>query len=76
MEKLIAILKNINANIDWAAETSLIDGGIIDSFDMIALVGELNDAFSVSVELEHLEPENFNSVDAIAALLKSLGADV
>jgi len=76
MEKLIEILKNINADVDWANETGLIDNGLIDSFDIIALVGELNDGFGVCVELEHLEPDNFNSIDVIAKLLKSLGAEM
>jgi acyl carrier protein len=76
MQKIIEILKNLNADTDWASESGLIDNGLIDSFDIIALVGDLNDTFGVCVELEHLEPDNFNSVAAIAELLKSLGAEI
>ncbi|MCL2838410.1 MAG: acyl carrier protein [Oscillospiraceae bacterium] len=76
MEKLLGILKNLHSDVAWANETALIDDGLLDSFDIIALVGDLNDTFGVCVELEHLEPDNFNSVDAIAALLRSLGAEI
>jgi len=76
MEKLIEILKNLHSDVDWTNETALIDDGLLDSFDIIALVGDLNDTFGVCVELEHLEPDNFNSVDAIASLLRSLGAEI
>ena len=74
MEKLIGILKNIHDNIDWESESRFIDDGLIDSFDIIALVSDLNDEFNVEIELEHLTPENFNSTESIMELLKSLGA--
>ena len=76
MEKIIDILRGLHANIDWVSESALIDDGIIDSFDMIALVNELNITFGVEIGLEHMEPENFNTVEAMTRLLKDLGADV
>ena len=76
MDKIIEILEGIRPGVDWAGETGIIEKGLLDSFDMIALVTDLNEAFSVSVGLEHLEPENFYSVEAIASLLASLGASL
>ena len=76
MEKILEILNDIRLGIDWENEDDFIENGLLDSFDMITLVGELNDVFNVSIGLEHLENENFNSVKAIAALLKALGADI
>jgi len=43
---------------------------------MISLVAELDSEFGVRIGLEHLEPENFNSLDAIVALLRDLGAAI
>ncbi|MDR3310565.1 MAG: phosphopantetheine-binding protein [Oscillospiraceae bacterium] len=74
MEKLLEILKSLHPRVDFANETGLVDRGILDSFDVIALVGEMNDLFGVEVDLEYLEPENFNTVDAMAKLLRKLGA--
>ena len=73
-EKITAILNDLHPGVDWANESGLVDRGLIDSFDVIALVGELSEAFGVEIGLEHLEPENFNTVGAIAALLERLGA--
>ena len=73
MEKIIEILKNLHDEVDWQHEKGLVDNSLIDSFDIIVLINDLGDAFDVEIELEHLEPENFNSVEAIANLLKSLG---
>jgi acyl carrier protein len=76
MEKIVDILSDIRAGVDWENENDIIERGLLDSFDMITLIGELNEAFEVSIGLEHLEPENFCSVEAIAALLTTLGAQV
>jgi len=74
--KIVEILQGIRSGVDWANENDLIESGLLDSFDMITLVSDLNDAFKVNIGLEHLEPENFNSIEAIAALLRDLGASV
>ena len=76
MTKIVEILQGIRSGVDWANENDLIESGLLDSFDMITLVSDLNDAFKVNIGLEHLEPENFNSIEAIAALLRDLGASV
>jgi acyl carrier protein len=76
METIIEILNSLHPRVDFASETGLVDRRIIDSFDIITLVQELSDAFDVEIDLEYLEPENFNSVQAIAQLLERLGAIV
>lgn len=70
MEKLIDILKDLRPDIDIECQ-SLVDDGVLDSFDIVTLVGELVDAFSIEIGVEDIIPENFNSVDAIMALINS-----
>ena len=76
MKKIITILEEIRQGVDWANESNFIDDELLDSFDMITLIGELEDAYGINIGLEHLEPENFSSVETIAALIKDLGADI
>ena len=71
-EKIIDILTEICPGVDFEKETSLIDDEIIDSLDIVSIVGELMDVFDVEISVEDLLPENFNSVDAIAELISSL----
>ncbi|MCQ2426979.1 MAG: phosphopantetheine-binding protein [Clostridia bacterium] len=71
-EQIIEILTDINPDIDYENETALIDGGLLDSFDIVTLVGELNDAFDITITVVDLVPENFNSADAMAALVLRL----
>lgn len=75
MEELIRILSEIRPDIDFKKEKSLIDGGILDSFDIISIVGELNDAFDVEINVEYLLPENFNSAEAMLELIRKLQED-
>ena len=57
---------------DFENETALIDDGVLDSFDIVALVGELNDAFDIEIKPNNLVPENFNSAEAMMALIEQL----
>ena len=65
MEKLMNILKEINDSIDYEKEKALIDGRILDSFGVITLVSELEDAYGIEIGASEMTPDNFNSAEAI-----------
>ena len=70
-EQIIEILTEICPGVDFEQETSLIDDGLIDSLDIVAVVTELREAFDVELGVDDLSPENFNSVEAIEELIES-----
>lgn len=72
MDKLMQILREINPDIPFETEDALIDGGMLDSFDIVTLVAEIDDAFGIEIPAEALIPENFNSAKAIYALIQQL----
>ena len=72
MEKIIEILESIRADIDFTKEDKLIDDGILDSFDIVSIVGELCDYYDITITVDMMEPENFNSAEAIFALVESI----
>ncbi len=72
MEQLMEILQDLRPDVDFSTEKHLIDDGILDSFDIVTLVGDLNDAFDVDISAEDLEPENFNSAQAMLALIQRM----
>jgi acyl carrier protein len=71
-EEILNILKGVRDDIDFENETMLIDDGILDSFDIISVVSELNEKFAIDITVDELEPENFNTVDAIVKLVESM----
>ena len=72
MDKLMRILSELSSDIDFETENALIDGGMLDSFDIVTLVAEIDDAFGIEIPAEALIPENFNSAKAIFALIQQL----
>ncbi len=71
-EELRAILEEIRPDVDFDTEDALIDGGILESMDIVAIVGEIKEAFDITIGIEQLTPENFNSEEAILALIERL----
>ena len=69
-KQIIEILSEIGPGIDFETETALIDDGLIDSLDIVAVVTDLMDTFDVQLGVDDLTPENFNSVDAICQLIE------
>ena len=65
MEKLMNILMEIDDSIDYEKEKALIDGRILDSFGVITLVSELEDAYGIEIGASEMTPDNFNSAEAI-----------
>ena len=72
MEQLIEILEEIAPDVDYNECTTLIDDGLLDSFAILSIVGELEDAFDISVTPAEIIPENFNSVEALWAMVQRL----
>ncbi len=71
-EQLMSILEELRPDVDFTKETALIDDGVLDSFDIVSLVGELNDNFGVEINVDDLLPENFNSADAMLELITKM----
>ena len=69
-KQIIEILSEICPGVDFETETALIDDGLIDSLDIVAVVTELMEAFDVELGIDDLTPENFNSVEAIEDLIE------
>lgn len=72
MEDLMEILRDLRPDVDFEKETALIDDGILGSFEITALVNEIMDEFDVTISMADLEPENFNSAEAIWEFIQSL----
>ena len=72
MEKLLEILNELHEDVDFGAETALVDDGILDSLDIVTLITEIDSEFDVRIPPEEIIPENFNSAKALFALVSKL----
>lgn len=74
-EQIIKILTELRPEFDFTQEgIDFIEEGMLDSFDLVTLVSELDNTFGISIDGVDILPENFGSVDAIARLLIKNGA--
>ncbi len=71
-EQVNALLKEIKPTKDLSAIDDIIEGGYLDSFELMSLIGALSDTFGVEIEVDDIVPENFNSLDAIVAMVENL----
>ena len=72
MDELLELLEDIKPTVDFRTCTGLIDDGYLDSFDILSIVSELNDAFGIEISPVDLVPENFNSAQALWNMVERL----
>ena len=72
MDEILNLLKELHGDIDFETEEHLVDDRILDSFDVVTLVSEIDDRFDIRIPAEDIIPENFNSAEALYKLLERL----
>ena len=72
MEKLLEILNDIQPDADYETCSTLIDDEVLDSFAILSIVGELEEAFDIEITPVDIVPENFNSAQALWAMVQRL----
>ena len=72
MDELLELLEDIKPTVDFRTCTGLIDDGYLDSFDILSIVSELNDAFGIEISPVDINPENFNSAQALWNMVERL----
>ncbi len=72
MEELMKILREMHPDVDFETEEHLVEDMILDSFDIVSLISEINEEFDVTITAKDMVPENFNSAKALYALIQRL----
>lgn len=72
MDELLNMLKEKWPNIDFENEKHLMDDELLDSVAVVNLIGEIEDLFDVSVSMEYIQPQYFQSVETMWAMIEEL----
>ena len=75
-EKILEMLKDIRPEYDFTASADFIGDGLLDSFDMVTFVSELEDSFGNVIDGLDIVPENFATVETILATVRKNGGNV
>ena len=70
-EELLQILREAVPGVVGVGEPAVVDVGLVASLDIVTIVSEIKDVFDVEITVDDLVPENFNSVEAILALIQA-----
>lgn len=73
MDKIYEILAQIRPEFDFKESKDFIEDGYLDSFDIVSLVSELEGTFDCIIDALDILPENFDTVEHIAAVVKKNG---
>lgn len=71
-EQILNILKEVKPTKNLEGITDIVEAGYLDSFELMSLIAQISDTFQVEVGIDEIVPENFNSVDAMAAMVQKL----
>ena len=73
MNKIYEILNQLRPEFDFKESKDYIEDGLLDSFDIVSLVSELEDNFDCLIDALDIIPENFYNVESIANVVKKNG---
>ena len=73
MKTVVEVLKGIRPEFDFATSEDFIADGMLDSFDVITLISELDQSYGISIAGTDILPENVKNVAAITQLLRKYG---
>ena len=71
-EKVLLILREVKPSKNLENVPDIIEGGYLDSFDLMGLISSLSEQFSIEIDVDDMTPENFDSVEAIVAMVDRL----
>lgn len=71
-DELLEILSDLHPEVDFSTETGLIDNKVLDSFDIVTIITEINSNYDINIPAGEIVPENFNSAQALFELTQRL----
>lgn len=70
MKTIEEVLKGIRPEFDFTTSQDFLGDGMLDSFDMMTLVSDLDKAHGISIAGVDIVPENFQNIASIQNLLR------
>jgi len=65
-DEILAMLKELRPEHDYAGSGDFIADELLDSFDIISLVDMLEEKYGIEMDVEDIIPDHFRTVECIA----------
>lgn len=66
---ILKMLQELQPTSDFENSENFIEDGLLDSFDIVQLVSDIETEFNVVISALEILPENFDSIDSICNLI-------
>lgn len=71
-ERILKVLIEANKEIENNPDANFLTEGLLDSFEIVNLVMDLEDEFEIEIDPEDVIPDNFDTLDAITMLIEKV----
>ena len=71
-EEILKMLSEIKPALHLDHTTDIIDGGYLDSLELMSLISMMMETFGIELDIDLITPENFNSVDAMVSMVEQI----
>lgn len=71
-EKILKILGEVNKELLTYTGDNMLKDGLLDSFELIDMIGDLEDAFDIDIDAAYVVEKYVGNKDRIIALIKML----
>lgn len=65
MKELLELLEEVKPGVEFESSQNMIEEGLIDSFDMINIIANINEKFDIDFSVAEIIPENFETVKSL-----------
>lgn len=76
MDEIYEILEELRPELDFRKSENFVEDGFLDSFDIVSIISMVEEKYGINIDGLDILPENFETADAIAALIKKSGGNI
>ena len=76
MEQIYKILEEIRPEFDFKESNDYIEDGLLDSFDIVTVVSEIEAAIGILIDGLDIITENFQNITTICEVVKKNGGEI
>ncbi|MFG6326351.1 MAG: acyl carrier protein [Lachnospiraceae bacterium] len=76
MDEIYEILEELRPEFDFRKSENFVEDGFLDSFDIVSIISMVEEKYGINIDGLDILPENFETADAIAALIKKSGGNI
>lgn len=76
MNDILKILEELRPECEFGKSSNFIEDGLLDSFDVVALVDSFERKYLIKIDALDILPENFVSIDTMMQLIQKNGGTI